>query len=364
MAIRGITFSKQSVSSNDDAHVYKILLSGRKGKTKGCKMTFGTDDIYISDGYFFAANRLIEISSTETISTPVISVGTEYCRLVFEINLAKSNTSNSFVQGAFKILSSVAGYPEIIQEDLEDGGNIYQLPFAKFTKTVSGIESFISELESIGYAADNAIIYVSKSGNDASGDGTENAPFATIQHAIDSLPKNLANKDITINIASGTYAEDVIVSGFYGGALRLTFGTTTINSFAVNDSCIIMTGTALTITASGKTYGFHCHRGSNVICQIPTTINGSENGLYVGYGSRFSGRNTITINSCTNAVVCTFAAQLYIVTLTGSKNNNGVQCAAGIASIGSITAAMASTLYVTTAGGRIYTGAQASVPSY
>ena len=76
MAIRGITFSKQSVTSNDDAHIYKLLLNGRNGKTKGCKMTYGTDDIYISAGYFFASNRLIEISSTETIATPVITSGT------------------------------------------------------------------------------------------------------------------------------------------------------------------------------------------------------------------------------------------------------------------------------------------------
>ena len=62
MAVRGITYSKQTVTSNDDAHIYKILLNGRKGKTKGCKMTHGVDDIYISDGYFFAANRLNEIS--------------------------------------------------------------------------------------------------------------------------------------------------------------------------------------------------------------------------------------------------------------------------------------------------------------
>lgn len=364
MAIRGITFSKQSVSSNDDSHVYKILLEGRKGKTRGCEMTFGTDDIYISDGYFFAANRLIEVSSMETIATPIIASGTTYCRMVFEIDLNKTNTNSEFNQGYFKILSSTTGYPDITQEDLEDGGNIYQLPFAKFTKTVSGIGSFVSELETIGYAPGDAIIYVSTSGNDASGDGSASYPFKTIKHAIDAIPKNLAGKEITINIASGTYAEDVEVSGFYGGSLRLAFGTVTINALSVYESCLLMTGTALTIAASGKTYGMHCHRGANVICQIPMTINGAENGLLAGYGSRFSGRNAITINSCTNAVVSTFAAYLYVVALEGSKNNNGIQAAAGIVSVGSVAAAMASTLYVTTAGGRIFTGAQASVPSY
>lgn len=364
MAIRGITFSKQTVSPSDDSQIYKVVLNGRKGRTKGCTMTFGSDDIYIADGYFFIANRLVEISSVETVSTPVVSTGTTYCRLVFEIDLTKTNTNTAFEQGYFKILSSASGYPEVTQEDLENGGNVYQLPFAKFTKTINGIGSFVSELETINVLSENTTIYVSTSGNDASGDGTQSKPFKTIQKALDSISRDLGNKEITINVASGTYAEDVIVSGFYGGTLRFSFGTVTINTFTAYETFVIVAGTALTLTASGKTYGFHVHRGANVICQIPLTINGAVNGLFVAYGSRFAGRNTITINSCTYAANVSYAAYMYIVTLQGSKNNNGVQAAAGIASIGSIDSAMASTLYVTVAGGRIYTGAQASVPSY
>lgn len=363
MAIQGITFQKQLVSSNDDAHIHKIILNGRKGKTKGCTMTFGKDDIYIANGYFFAANRLVKIASMETIATPIVSSGTTYCRLVFEIDLTKTNTNTSFEQGYFKVLSSTSDYPGITQEDLEDGGNIYQLPFARFTKTASGIGSFVSELESIGILQENETIYVSTSGNDASGDGSESYPFATIQHAIDSIPKDLANREITINIASGTYSENVEVAGFYGGTLRFALGEVVAKSFVLYETDVIINGTSLTLNASGNVYGFRCHRGANAIFQCALTVNGSTNGVFVSYGSRFSCRN-VTINSCTNAIVCNFAAHLYIGTLSGSKNNNGVSVAAGIASFESVVSAMASTLYIATAGGRIYTGAQASVPSY
>lgn len=365
MAFRGVTFSKQSVSSNDDAHVFKTLLGGRKGKTKGCGMTYDVDNIFVSEGRFFAPDRMIEITSLETIATPVVTE-TTYFRLVFEVDLTKANTSSDFAQGYFKILSSATSYPDIVQENLDDGGNIYQLPFARFTKTVAGIGTFVSELEIIAIPpAEDTTIFVSKSsGNDISGDGTESAPYATIQHAIDSISKNINNKIITINIASGTYAEDIEIAGFYGGTLRFSFGTVTINSFSLYESCVILSGSGLTIAANGKTYGFYCHRGANVICQLPITINGSVNGLYVGYGSRFAGRNTITINSCTYAVTSTFAAYVYIITLEGSRNNNGVQAAAGIVSIGSIAAEMASTLYITSAGGRIFAGSQSNVPTY
>ena len=363
MAIQGITFSKQLVSSSDDAHIYKLLLNGRKGITKGCTMTFGGDDIYIANGSFFIANRLVKITSLETVSTPIVSTGTTYNRLVFEIDLTKTNTDTAFEQGYFKVLSSTSEYPDIVQEDTENGGNIYQMPFARFTKTVSGIGTFESELESIGIAQDNAIVYVRTSGNNASGDGSESYPFRTIQHAINSIPKNLGNKEITINVESGTYSENIEVAGFYGGTLRFELGEVTVKSFVLYETNVIINGTSLTLSASGNVYGFRCHRGANAIFQCPLTVNGSTNGVFVSYGSRFSCRN-VTINSCTNAVVCNFAAQLYIGTLTGSKNNNGVSVASGIASIESVVAAMASTLYITSGGGRIFTGTQANVPEY
>lgn len=364
MAIRGITYSKQTVSSNDDSHIYKLLLNGREGITKGCTITYGKDDIYISDGYFFIFNRLTEIPSTETVSTPIVSSGTKYCRLVFEIDLSKTNSNSSFEQGYFKILTSDSTYPDIVQEDLEKGGNVYQMPFAKFTKTIDGIGSFVSEMKRIGVADKSKTIYVTTSGSDFSGDGTETKPFKTIQNAINSIPKDLGNQEITINVGSGTYSEEVMISGFYGGMLRLAVGSITISSLTIYDSFVVVSGDSLTIAASGKTYGIHCHRGANVILQINTTITGSTNGIYNVYGSRLSARNAVTINSCTYAVVCNFAALAYIFSLSGSKNNNGIQASGGIATIGSVVASMASTLYLTSNGGRIYTGSQASVPSY
>lgn len=62
-------------------------------------------------------------------------------------------------------------------------------------------------------------LYVSNSGSDTTGDGTEAKPFATIQKAVDSLPKNLNGHRNTIHVAVGTYA-GFHVFCFYGGAYR------------------------------------------------------------------------------------------------------------------------------------------------
>ena len=364
MAIRGITFSKQSVTSNDDSHIYKLLLGGRKGRTKGCTMTFGTDDIYIADGYFFASNRLIEITSREVVATPVVSSGTLYCRLVFEIDLTKTNTTTEFSQGSFKVLSDAANYPNIKQEDLEEGGSIYQLPFAKFTKTVSGIGSFISELESIGSNEANKAIYVSKSGNDAAGDGTEGNPFATIQKAIDGVAKDLNNKEITIVVASGTYAENVKISGFYGGMLRINFNSVTITSLTVSDTILTIAGTSLMIGNSSSLTTFYINNGANVICQVPLTITGGLSGLHVNNGSRFIATQNVTINTALYALLSEHASIAYIYALKGTGSDTAVLADSAFVILNSIAAGVGSTQYVTESGGRIFANAQASIPNY
>ena len=362
--IRGITFSKQSVSSNDDSHIYKVLLNGKNGTTKGCKMTFGTDDIYISDGFFFVSGRLIEISSTETIATPVSTSGTTYCRLVFEIDLTKTNTNTAFNQGYFKVLTSTSDYPGITQENLEDGGNVFQLPFAKFTKSVSGIGSFVSELEAIGTNEANNAIYVAKSGNDASGEGTENNPFATIQKAIDSISKNINNKEITIIVKAGTYAENVKISGFYGGMLRINCNNVSITSLTVADTNLTITGANLSLGGGSSLISFYVNNGANVICQAPLTITGGLTGLDVTNGSKFVATQNVTVNTAMYAVLAEHASIVYLYNLLGSGSDTGVLADSAFVILNGYAAGVASTQYVTESGGRIYANAQAAIPSY
>ena len=58
-------------------------------------------------------------------------------------------------------------------------------------------------------------IYVSPSGNDNTGDGSQSKPFRQVQRAIDSLPKNLGASEIKISVAAGEYA-GFKIAGFFG----------------------------------------------------------------------------------------------------------------------------------------------------
>ena len=120
-------------------------------------------------------------------------------------------------------------------------------------------------------------VYVATSGSDTNGDGTADAPFATIQKAVDSIPKHLNGYAATIDIASGVYEERVNVIGFSSG--RLIIGVT---------------------GKSVEVRGFNIIRSGIVELKIPTiTWKSGFSGaiLYAAYGSKVIQAGWLTINA-------------------------------------------------------------------
>lgn len=142
--IRGITFASQRTFSADFAHFQHVLL-GASGVTKGCTITEESGEITVSEGYFFVCGREVAIVGNEPVTIPD-RLGTDlYCTVVFEVNLSKTNTLVSFNQGYFKTLTSEADYPTPMQEDMDNGGTVYQMPFAKYKLTATGIKDFVDK---------------------------------------------------------------------------------------------------------------------------------------------------------------------------------------------------------------------------
>ena len=120
--IRGITYDKQLFKSNDFALMVNKFFNGNDGKVNGCNLSASGNTIVISSGWFIASGYYTNLPSQEVIE--VSQSGT----LVYEIDLSKTNTTQSFNQGEFKIITETP-----TQEDLFGGGNIYQLPVAEIT---------------------------------------------------------------------------------------------------------------------------------------------------------------------------------------------------------------------------------------
>ncbi|OQA53177.1 MAG: Collagen triple helix repeat (20 copies) [candidate division WS2 bacterium ADurb.Bin280] len=101
----------------------------------------------------------------------------------------------------------------------------------------NGPRGLAGDTEELGSITSAAITYyVSPSGSDENGDGTVGLPFATIQHAIDSLPDFLAH-ECNIILAAGTYRESVVINKNSVNAtnyLYITGNTSSPNSYIIS----------------------------------------------------------------------------------------------------------------------------------
>lgn len=138
--IRAVTFDKQLLKSEDFAHQVNYFYQGKMGVTRGCTITTNTDgDLVVADGYFTIYGRLIRNVGNTVVDVPAVASGTLYSILVFEVDLSKENTIDTFNQGSFKIVSNASAYPTLTKQDLDNGGTIYQLEFCRFENKVTGI---------------------------------------------------------------------------------------------------------------------------------------------------------------------------------------------------------------------------------
>lgn len=142
--IRGITFNEQAFYSADFAHYQNFFMAGKNGITKGCSITQDGSQVTISVGYFMVQGRMMNVE-TETIVQSSYGFEEGYNRLVYTIDLMKTNTVSDFNQGYLEVLHDET----LVQDDLDDGGEKYQYPICHFQWNGSAISSFNIEAASI-----------------------------------------------------------------------------------------------------------------------------------------------------------------------------------------------------------------------
>lgn len=120
--IRGITYDKQLFKSNDFSLMTKKFFNNNDGKVNGCTLTTSGNNVVIGTGWFIASGYYTNIPNQEVVEI------TENGILVYEIDLSKTNTTQVFNQGSFKVIT---GTPQ--KDDLFNNGEIYQMPIANVT---------------------------------------------------------------------------------------------------------------------------------------------------------------------------------------------------------------------------------------
>lgn len=203
--INGITFSECLITSGDFAHFMYTMLGNTDGVTKGCEISTANDLIYIQKGYFLQSGRMVQVVGIEEVESPDVQSGQLYCKVVFEIDLSKSNTAEEFAQGYFKTLTSTTGYPDVTQEDLSDGGVVYQMPWATYIKTVNGIEDF----KDVRSVYDQESIWKVVQDQHAEYKAEFEEYFNEQKEIVEDMVKNLKNESFATQEDLNTLSEEV-----------------------------------------------------------------------------------------------------------------------------------------------------------
>lgn len=112
----------QAVPPLADARLYSFLSGGVVGVVVGCQVTsLGANQLQVSDGWILIQGRVIEIKQ-ETIMATTSSSGQVDGRLLLQLDVSNDETPGTWVTQAQTPL------PDLIQEDINGSGTIYQLP--------------------------------------------------------------------------------------------------------------------------------------------------------------------------------------------------------------------------------------------
>lgn len=148
--IKGYVFSNQLASNDVDSMIFRKMLDYNDGILNGFEITHTTTSITVGEGTFLIAGRPVGVVGSESVTA---GTSVAFCILVLEIDLTQTATPLTFEQASFKIISSGTAYPTVTQEDMDNGGEIYQVELAKFKTTANGITEFAVTAPQLDYDA-------------------------------------------------------------------------------------------------------------------------------------------------------------------------------------------------------------------
>ena len=223
-----------------------------------------------------------------------------------------------------------------------------------------------------GLTEDITVYVNGSSGSDSTGDGSSAAPYATIQKAIDEIPKYLNGNSAQIDIASGTYNENLSINGFQGG--RLTVGVSSKAVVVRGISVISSTGVCLNIAnitrnTNSPTALLYVGYGSVVGVLSPIVISGGNaavNGISMEHGSvLYTGNSAVTVQNCgASCILANTGAQGMFYSVAGTGNtSSGLRAERG-AKLSYVSKTLTATNGdYTGSGGRILTGSATAAAS-
>ncbi len=211
----------------------------------------------------------------------------------------------------------------------------------------------------------NRTVYVSGAGSDEDGDGTEGAPYRSIQHALENVPVINGNYEYTISIGAGTYegfiAKNVSATIELNGDITISDSKT--YPIEIDDSNIKINGNdhVINVTGDGDGALLYIHNGGRLNAYkaiLKLTGSGTERGIYIVSDGGFSQTNArMSFENLDTAIQVGTNSVFYSDALYGSVNNGIVVTNGGRVAYDTNNMT-ATTPVITASGGRVYTGSQ------
>jgi len=182
--------------------------------------------------------------------------------------------------------------------------------------------------ESVTYTKEYINYYVdATNGNDLNNGLSSESSFATIRKAIDSLPKNIRSV-ININLAKGTYSEDVELRGFFGdGTIRIKGDSVISDAVSINSflavGCtikILIIGCNFTNTSGIKANIFYSLYVSFESCKFVETSNNAGLNFEASIGRVVM----CTISNQSNGIQSFIGSNVFSSTNSGTGNSVGL----------------------------------------
>lgn len=140
----GITFADQNVQPSDDAAVRRAALSD--GFLYGCELSYAGSTLTMAAGQILACGRQFEHPTSNNWA--VVDATSGYARLLLTIDLSRTSTEDAFdqVTDTIEYATSVDGFPELEQEDINTSGLRYQVVACVVSLGTGGITGIVKQL--------------------------------------------------------------------------------------------------------------------------------------------------------------------------------------------------------------------------
>ncbi|OIK95313.1 hypothetical protein [Oenococcus oeni] len=144
MAITMYQADRNFVSPANDAALYSAILNNTSGvlANRGNNFALTIDGLVVSidTGQAVIGGRLIEITALESVTVPANSSGS-ICLVVdlTKTNTVTGNAGDTTYSVAVNQVYTSAVIGSLTQDDLNDGGFIYELPLASFVSTATSV---------------------------------------------------------------------------------------------------------------------------------------------------------------------------------------------------------------------------------